>query len=80
LDFYTGNLFIGKNAVLKHRISKYKSVEKLFDKFEHIIVRNTQIKTIIKGEMKLCYSEPHEREQVFDDCEWINKQSDMTPT
>jgi hypothetical protein len=59
LDSYISKLFIYKKAVLEHRISRYKSEEDFFQKFGYIIIRNTQIKPIIKDEMKLCYSEPY---------------------
>jgi hypothetical protein len=43
--------------------------EELYDKFWYIIMRNTQANSIIKGGMKLCYSEHHEHRQDFDDYE-----------
>jgi hypothetical protein len=34
-----------------------------------MIIRNTKIEPIIKGELKLGYYEPRESRQVIDDCE-----------
>jgi hypothetical protein len=54
--------------------------EEWYDKLVYFIIRNTQIKTIINDEMKLCYSEPREPRQNFDDMNAMKKQSVITLT
>jgi hypothetical protein len=69
LNSYKGNLFNDENIIIEHRKVRYKLEEDLWNCFGYIILRDKQIKTIIKRELEFCYSKPQKRRQDFVDCE-----------